>query len=69
MFAIDSVPAVFAITREPLIVYTSNIFAILGLRTICLVASSALDRFAYLKYCVSLVLIFVGLKMAVLEIL
>jgi len=67
MFAIDSVPAVFAVTREPLIVYTSNIFAILGLRAIYLVVSGALARFAYLKYGVSVVLTFVGLKMAVLD--
>jgi tellurite resistance protein TerC len=67
MFAMDSVPAVFAVTREPLIVYTSNIFAILGLRAIYLVVSGAFDRFAFLKYGVSIVLVFVGLKMAVLD--
>jgi tellurite resistance protein TerC len=67
MFAIDSVPAVFAVTKEPLIVYTSNIFAILGLRAIYLVVAGALDRFSYLKYGISIVLIFVGLKMAVLD--
>jgi tellurite resistance protein TerC len=67
MFAIDSVPAVFAVTREPLIVYTSNIFAILGLRAIYLTLAGGLDRFRYLKYGLSVVLVFVGLKMAVLD--
>jgi tellurite resistance protein TerC len=67
MFAVDSVPAVFAVTREPLVVYTSNIFAILGLRAIYLTLAGALDRFRYLKYGLSVVLVFVSLKMAVLD--
>ena len=67
LFAVDSVPAVFAVTKEPLIVYTSNVFAILGLRAMYFVLSGALDRFYLLKYGLSVVLIFVGLKMALLD--
>jgi tellurite resistance protein TerC len=63
LFAVDSVPAIFALTREPLIVFTSNIFAILGLRALYFLLSGAVARFALLKYGLALVLIFVGLKM------
>jgi TerC family integral membrane protein len=63
IFAIDSVPAIFALTREPLIVFTSNIFAILGLRAMYFMLTGAVGRFHLLKYGLSLVLIFVGLKM------
>ena len=63
VFAIDSIPAVFAITRDPFIVYTSNMFAILGLRALFFVLADALDKFAYLKPGVGLILGFVGLKM------
>lgn len=63
VFAIDSVPAIFALTREPLIVYTSNIFAILGLRALYFMLAGAIHRFHMLKYGLALVLIFVGLKM------
>lgn len=63
IFAIDSVPAIFAITKEPLIVFTSNIFAILGLRSMYFMLASVLDRFYLLKYGLSVVLVFVGLKM------
>jgi len=63
VFAVDSVPAIFALTREPLIVFTSNICAILGLRSLYFLLSNALDRFHMLKYGLSVVLIFVGLKM------
>ncbi len=65
VFAIDSVPAIFALTREPLIVFTSNIFAILGLRAMYFLLAGAVDKFHLLKYGLSLVLIFVGLKMTV----
>ncbi len=65
VFAIDSIPAVFAITRDPFIVYTSNMFAILGLRALFFVLADALDKFAYLKPGVGLILGFVGLKMIV----
>lgn len=63
IFAIDSVPAIFALTREPLIVFTSNVFAILGLRSLYFLLASAVERFALLKYGLALVLVFVGLKM------
>ncbi len=64
VFAIDSVPAIFALTREPLIVFTSNVFAILGLRALYFLLAGAVDRFFLLKYGLAAVLIFVGLKMA-----
>ncbi len=63
IFAVDSVPAIFAITKEPLIVFTSNIFAILGLRAMYFMLAGAIDKFHFLKYGLSVVLIFVGLKM------
>lgn len=63
IFAVDSVPAIFAITREPLIVFTSNVFAILGLRAMYFMLAGAVGKFHLLKYGLSLVLIFVGLKM------
>ena len=63
IFAVDSVPAIFAITKEPFIVFTSNIFAILGLRAMYFVLAGAIDKFYLLKYGLSVVLIFVGLKM------
>jgi tellurite resistance protein TerC len=64
LFAVDSVPAIFAITREPLIVFTSNVFAILGLRAMYFLLAGAVERFHLLKYGLGLVLMFVGLKMA-----
>jgi tellurite resistance protein TerC len=63
IFAIDSVPAIFALTSEPLIVFTSNIFAILGLRAMYFMLAGAVDKFHLLKYGLAVVLIFVGLKM------
>lgn len=63
VFAIDSVPAIFAITKEPFIVFTSNMMAILGLRSLYMVLADAIHRFEYLKYGLSFILIFVGLKM------
>jgi len=62
IFAVDSVPAIFAITPDPFIVYTSNIFAILGLRALYFALSAMVHRFHYLKYALALVLIFIGLK-------
>lgn len=67
IFAIDSVPAIFAITREPLIVYTSNVFAILGLRALYFLLAGVVDKFHLLKYGLASVLIFVGLKMTYLN--
>ena len=63
LFAIDSVPAIFALTREPLIVFTSNVFAILGLRAMYFLLAGAVTRFTLLHYGLALVLVFVGLKM------
>jgi tellurite resistance protein TerC len=63
VFAVDSVPAIFALTREPLVVFTSNVFALLGLRSLYFLLAGAVERFALLKYGLALVLIFVGLKM------
>ncbi len=63
VFAIDSIPAIFAVTRDPFLVYSSNVFAILGLRALFFVLSGMMDRFAYLKPGVALILMFVGLKM------
>jgi len=62
VFAVDSVPAIFAITSEPFIVYTSNIFAILGLRALYFALAALIHRFHYLKYALALVLVFVGSK-------
>ncbi len=63
VFAVDSVPAIFGITREPLIVFTSNVFAILGLRAMYFVLAGAMGRFHLLRYGLGVVLAFVGLKM------
>jgi tellurite resistance protein TerC len=63
IFAVDSVPAIFAISREPLIVFTSNVFAILGLRAMYFLLAGAIERFHLLKYALAAILIFVGLKM------
>ncbi|MDG9930934.1 MULTISPECIES: TerC family protein [Pseudomonas] len=62
VFAVDSVPAVFSITQDPFIVYTSNIFAILGLRSLYFALAALMHRFVYLKYALALVLIFIGGK-------
>ncbi len=65
IFAVDSVPAIFAITTDPYIVYTSNIFAILGLRALFFALDAMIHRFEYLKYALSLVLVFIGGKVLV----
>lgn len=62
VFAVDSIPAIFAITTDPYIVYTSNIFAILGLRALYFALAAMMHRFVYLKYALSLVLVFIGGK-------
>lgn len=67
VFAVDSVPAIFAITNEPLIVFTSNVFAMLGLRSMYFMLSGAIDKFKYINYGLAGVLIFVGLKMTYLN--
>lgn len=65
VFAVDSIPAIFAVTRDPFIVYTSNVFAILGLRSLYFLLAGALDKFHYLKPALAVILSFVGFKMLV----
>ncbi len=65
IFALDSIPAIFAITTEPFIIFTSNVFAILGLRSLYFVLANAIQYFRYLKYGLSIVLAFVGIKMLI----
>jgi tellurite resistance protein TerC len=69
VFAVDSVPAVFTITTEPFVVYTSNIFAILGLRALYFALAAILHRFAYLKYALSLLLVFIGSKVFIADLM
>ena len=69
IFAVDSVPAIFAITTDPFIVYTSNIFAILGLRALYFALAAMVHRFHYLKYALAFVLIFIGSKIFVADML
>jgi tellurite resistance protein TerC len=63
VFAIDSIPAIFGVTRDPFIVFTSNIFAILGLRSLYFLLAAVVDRFYLLKYAIAVILMFVGVKM------
>jgi len=63
LFALDSIPAVFAISQNPLVIYTSNIFAVLGLRSLFFLLRGAINRFGYLQQGIALVLMFIGLKM------
>ena len=67
IFAVDSVPAIFAITTDPFIVFTSNIFAILGLRALYFALSAMVERFHYLKYALAMVLVFIGSKVFLAE--
>jgi tellurite resistance protein TerC len=69
VFAVDSVPAIFAVTQDPYIVYTSNIFAILGLRALYFALAAMIHRFRYLKYALALVLIFIGVKICTADLL
>ena len=69
VFAVDSVPAIFAITTDTFIVYTSNIMAILGLRALFFALSAMIDRFHYLKYALAAVLVFIGSKIFVSDFL
>ena len=62
IFAVDSVPAIFAVTQDPFIVYTSNIFAILGLRALYFALAAAMHRFRYLQYSLAIILVLVGIK-------
>ncbi len=63
LFAVDSIPAIFGITRDPFVIFTSNVFAILGLRALYFLLAGVMDRFRYLHYGLAAVLAFVGLKM------
>jgi tellurite resistance protein TerC len=67
IFAVDSIPAIFAITNDPFIVYTSNVFAILGLRSLYFLLANVMDRFQYLKIGLAFVLTFVGIKMVMVD--
>jgi tellurite resistance protein TerC len=68
IFALDSIPAIFAVTQNPFLVYTSNVFAILGLRSLYFVFANAMGRFSYLKLGLAVVLSFVGVKMILADI-
>jgi len=68
IFAVDSIPAIFAVTNDPFIVYTSNVFAILGLRSLYFLLAGVVDKFHYLKLGLSAVLVFVGVKMVLVDI-
>lgn len=68
IFAVDSIPAIFAITKDPFIVYTSNVFAILGLRSLYFALEGIITRFPYLRFGLALILIFIGLKMLAVDI-
>jgi tellurite resistance protein TerC len=67
IFAVDSIPAIFAVTQDPFIVYTSNVFAILGLRSLYFLLAGVMDKFHYLKLGLSAVLTFVGVKMVIVD--
>ena len=68
IFAVDSIPAIFAITTDPFIVLTSNIFAILGLRAMYFLLADVADRFSLLKYGLAMVLMFIGVKMLLIDV-
>jgi len=68
VFAVDSIPAIFAVTQDPFIVYTSNVFAILGLRSLYFVFASVVNKFYYLKLGLSAILAFVGVKMVLVDV-
>lgn len=67
VFAVDSIPAIFAVTQDPFIVYTSNVFAILGLRALYFLLADIMDKFQYLKLGLSAVLTFIGVKMVIVD--
>jgi tellurite resistance protein TerC len=68
LFAVDSIPAIFAVTDEPFLVFTSNAFAILGLRALYFLLAGMIDRFVYLKYGLAAILVFVGVKMVIADV-
>jgi tellurite resistance protein TerC len=67
IFALDSIPAIFAVTQDPFLVYTSNVFAILGLRSLYFLLANVMQNFRFLKHGLSVILVFVGIKMLVVE--
>src|SRR5690606_4205483 len=67
MFAVDSIPAIFAVTEDPFLVYSSNIFTILGLRALYFALAVVMDNFDYLKFGLAFVLMFVGAKMLIVN--
>lgn len=68
IFAVDSIPAIFAVTTDPFIVYTSNVFAILGLRSLYFLLAGVMNKFEYLKLGLAAILVFVGAKMALVDV-
>lgn len=68
LFAVDSIPAIFAVTDEPFLVFTSNAFAILGLRALYFLLAGMMDRFVYLHYGLAAILVFVGIKMMIVDV-
>ena len=69
VFAVDSIPAIFAVTRDPFLVLTSNVFALLGLRALYFALAAMVHRFHYLKYALAAVLVFIGTKIFVADFL
>jgi tellurite resistance protein TerC len=67
VFALDSIPAIFAVTQDPFLVYTSNVFVILGLRSLYFLLANVMGRFRFFKHGLSLILVFVGVKMLTAE--
>jgi len=67
IFALDSIPAIFAVTTDPFIVLTSNLFAILGLRAMYFLLAGVAERFPMLKYGLSVILVFIGVKMLIMD--
>ncbi|TAH01870.1 MAG: DUF475 domain-containing protein, partial [Sphingobacteriales bacterium] len=65
IFAIDSIPAVFAISQNPLVIYTSNIFAVLGLRSLFFLLKGAVNKFSHLQQGIAIILVFIGVKMLI----
>lgn len=65
IFAVDSIPAIFSVSKDPIILYTSNIFAILGLRSLYFILASVIDKFRHLKYALAGILVFIGIKMII----
>ena len=68
IFAVDSIPAIFAITKDPFIVYTSNVFAILGLRSLYFALGGIISKFPYLRYGLAIILVFIGCKMLLIDV-